>query len=231
MLRYVDFTLRRDVFPQFEGKRLTPGDSLVSSQPTCEIAPERGLTVNFQLTRFVHHTSFPLLVDFDIKGLFIHCCVRCRGPFGLAQLLGGERTAMERRPYRFGHAGRVTGDPRLCLTSLGGAGWCGRRRNAVPTAGSDRSVASPNGRAGARPSRCGRNKLRPSRGFGPVAGTWCRSSPRNRVTKSRTRRCQRTILRSPSQFLSKGTRESISHSSAQRKRGFGKLKFCGRFEM
>ena len=28
---------------------------------------------------------------------------------------------MERRPYRFGHAGRVTVDPRLCLTSLGGA--------------------------------------------------------------------------------------------------------------
>ena len=39
----------------------------------------------------------------------------------------------------------------------------------------------------------GRNKLRPSRGFGPVAGTRCRSSPRNRVTKSRTRRCQRSI--------------------------------------
>ena len=31
-------------------------------------------------------------------------------------------------------------------------------------------------------------------GFGPVAGTWCRFSPRYRVTKSRTRRCQRTIF-------------------------------------
>ena len=41
----------------------------------------------------------------------------------------------------------------------------------------------------------GRNKLRPSLGFGPVAGTRCRSSPRNRVTKSRTRRCQRSIVR------------------------------------
>ena len=28
---------------------------------------------------------------------------------------------MERRPYRFGHAGRVTGVPRFCPTSLGGA--------------------------------------------------------------------------------------------------------------
>ena len=28
---------------------------------------------------------------------------------------------MERRPYRFGHAGRVTGVPRFCLTSLEGA--------------------------------------------------------------------------------------------------------------
>ena len=122
-----------------------------------------------------------------------------------------ERTAMERRPYRW-----IRGCA-LCL------GRCGRRWNAVPTAGSDRSVASPNGRAGARSSRCGRNKLRPSRGFGPVAGTRCRSSPRDRVTKSRTRRCQRSILRSPPQFLSKGTRESIPHSPAGFKRGFWKI--------
>ena len=137
----------------------------------------------------------------------IRCCVHCWGPFGLAQRLGGSggrgatalpvirgsalipwkaavagrppyrRTAMERRPYRFGHAGRVT----------------------LP---------------------CGRDGARPSRGFGPVAGTWCRFSPRDRVTKSRTRRCQRSVLRSPSQFLSKGTRESIPHSPTQRKRGF-----------
>ena len=60
MLRYVDFTLRRDVFPQSEGKRLAAGDFLVSRPPTCEIAPKRGLTVNFQLVRFVHRSPFPL---------------------------------------------------------------------------------------------------------------------------------------------------------------------------
>ena len=37
---------------------------------------------------------------------------------------------------------------------------------------------------------CGRDKRDHSLGFGPVAG---RSSPRNRVTKSHTRRCQRSI--------------------------------------
>ena len=31
----------------------------------------------------------------------LRCRVRCWGPFGLAQLLGGERTAMEHRPYRW----------------------------------------------------------------------------------------------------------------------------------
>ena len=98
-------------------------------------------------------------------------------------------------------------------------GWCGRRWNAVPTAGSDRSVASPNGRAGARPSRCGRNKLRPSRGFGPVAGG---SLPRDRVTKSRTRRYQRPNI--PPFERQDGN--SMPHSPALRKRDFGKLKFC-----
>jgi len=95
------------------------------------------------------------------------------------------RTAMERRPYRFGHAGRVT----------------------LP---------------------CGRDKRDRSRGFGPVAGTRCRFSPRDSVTKSRTRRCQRSVLRSPSQFLPKGTRKSIPHSPAQRKRDLWKLKFRAR---
>ena len=42
----------------------------------------------------------------------IRCCVRCWGPFGLAQLLGGERSRGTRDP---------TGDPRFCPTSLGGA--------------------------------------------------------------------------------------------------------------
>ena len=91
-----------------------------------------------------------------------------------------ERTAMERRPYRW-----IRGCA-LCL------GRCGRRWNAVPTAGSDRSVASPNGRAGARPSR----------GFGPVAGANLRSprrsfAPRGRVP-SRRRRAAPRHPRSPS---------------------------------
>ena len=48
-----------------------------------------------------------------------------------------------------------------------------------------------------------RSVIAPYQNFGPVAGTWCRSSPRNRVTKSRTRRCQRSNLSSPSQFFSR----------------------------
>ena len=93
---------------------------------------------------------------------------------------------------------RPTGNPRFCPNSLGGADG-------------DGTPSLPFGRAGARPSL----------GFGPVAGTRCRFSPRDRVTKSRTRRCQRSIWRSPSQFLSKGTRESIPHSPSQRKRDLG----------
>ena len=40
-----------------------------------------------------------------------------------------------------------------------------------------------------------RSVIAPYQNIGPVAGTLCRSSPRNRVTKSRTRRCQRSIVR------------------------------------
>ena len=69
---------------------------------------------------------------------------------------------------------RPTGNPRFCPNSLGGADG-------------DGTPSLPFGRAGARPSL----------GFGPMAGTRCRSSPRNRVTKSRTRRCQRSNLPSP----------------------------------
>ena len=132
----------------------------------------------------------------------------------LRTLLGAFRACPAPRRERRSRGDRPTDGSEVLPYFLG---RCGRRWNAVPTAGSDRSVASPNGRAGARPSRCGRNKFRPSLGFGPVAGGF---SLRNRVTKSRTRRCQRSILRSPSQFLSKGTRESISNSLSQRKRGF-----------
>ena len=69
---------------------------------------------------------------------------------------------------------RPIGNPRFCPNSLGGADG-------------DGTPSLPFGRAGARPSL----------GFGPMAGTRCRSSPRNRVTKSRTRRCQRSNLPSP----------------------------------
>ena len=60
-------------------------------------------------------------------------------------------------------------------------------------------VVRPARRAG---PTSGRNKLRPSLGFGPVAG---RSSPRNRVTKSRTRRCQRSIIRPSEQDVNQYT--------------------------
>ena len=102
-----------------------------------------------------------------------------------------------------GHAGRVTlpWDPRFCLNSLGGGG----RWATALSADGDGTPSLPFGRAGARPSL----------GFGPVAG---RSSPRNRVTKSCTRRCQRSILPSPSQFLSRECGESIPHSPAAFKR-------------
>ena len=51
----------------------------------------------------------------------IRCCVRCWGPFGLAQPLGGERT-------------RVTRDPTVGSEVLPYfLGRCGRRWNAVPT--------------------------------------------------------------------------------------------------
>ena len=73
----------------------------------------------------------------------------------------------------------------------------------------------------------GRNKLRPSLGFGPMAG---RSSPRNRVTKSHARRCQRSILPSPSPFLSWGMRESIPHSPAAFKREMRFLEVCRRID-
>ena len=135
------------------------------------------------------------------------------------------RAAMERRPYLFGHAEGVTDDPRFGPSSLGGAGWCGRRWNAVPTAGSDRSVASPiwPRRSAALPLRSQQVATLP---WFRAGGGWF--SPRDRVTKIRTRRCQRSIWRSPSQFLSRGTWESIPHSPAGFKRGFGKLKFCAR---
>ena len=106
----------------------------------------------------------------------------CWGPFGLAQLLGGERRSRGDRP---------TGVPRFCPTSLG---WRRSRSD------------------------------RPSRGFGPVAGTWCRFSPRNRVTKSRTRRCQRTI----SFPWSSGTRMIIPHSLCRKQAGIAVFGNCAR---
>ncbi len=62
---------------------------------------------------------------------------------------------------------------------------------------------------------------------GPVAGTLCRSSPRNRVTKSRTRRYQRSNIPP----FERQDENSMPHSPDSRKRDFGKLKFCARFEM
>ncbi len=97
---------------------------------------------------------------------------------------------------------RLTGDPRFCPC-------LGERRR--------QDGGSP----------YGRNKLRPSLGFGPVAG-W--SSPRNRVTKSHTRRCQRSILPSPSQFLSRESKESIPHSPAAFKREMRFLEVCRRID-
>ena len=49
-----------------------------------------------------------------------------------------------------------------------------------------------------------------------MAGTWCRFSPRNRVTKSRTRRSQRSNI--PPFYGQDGN--SMPHSPAERKRGF-----------
>jgi len=140
------------------------------------------------------------------------------GPFGLAQLLGGS-----------GHAGRVTlpWDPRFCPSSLGGGG---RGATALPADG-DGTPSLPFRSRGTRDPTMRSRQARPSLGFRPVAGTRCRFSPRDRVTKSRTRRCQRAILRSPSQFIPKGTRKSIPHSPAQRKRELWKLKFRARFGM
>ena len=110
---------------------------------------------------------------------------------------------------RCGSAGRLALplNPRFCPTSLGGADG-------------DGTPSLPFGRAGARPSL----------GFGPMAGTRCRSSPRNRVTKSHTRRCQRSILPSPSQFLSRECKESIPHSPAAFKREMRFLEVCRRID-
>ena len=62
--------------------------------------------------------------------------------------------------------------------------------------------------------------------FGPVAGTICRSSPRSRVTKSRTRRYQRSNSASPL----RGKTEIVCHIPPPNASGdFGKLKFCVRW--
>ena len=57
------------------------------------------------------------------------------------------------------------------------------------------ALALGGGPLGERALPGSRDKRNHSRGFGPVVGTRCRSSPRNRVTESRTRRCQRSIVR------------------------------------
>ncbi len=140
-----------------------------------------------------------------ISGLSIEatlrCCVRCWGPFGLAQRLGGERRSRGDRP---------TGDPRFCLTSLGDT--------ARSASGPYQLVAT----SATLPFRS--RQARPSRGFGPMAGTRCRFSPRDRVTKSRTRRYQRSNI--PPTERQDGN--SMPHSPAPRKRDFGKLKCCAR---
>ncbi len=142
----------------------------------------------------------------------IRCCVRCWGPFGLAQLLGGERRSRGDRP---------TGDPRFCPNSLGGGG---RGATALPADG-DGTPSLPFRSRGTRDPT-----MRSRRG---ATLPWFRADG-GLLFAARTRykkpypRCQRAILRSPSQFLPKGTRKSIPHSPAQRKRDFGKLKFRGR---
>ena len=122
---------------------------------------------------FVSCLCFNFGEVFDVAS--IRCCVRCWGPFGLAQLLGGKR--------------RSRGDrPTLSVT-----------RNACHYRSSEVLAVQVQSA-----------KFRHPRGTpilhftlyilhssSPVAGTRCRFSPRNRVTKNRTRRCQRSNSASP----------------------------------
>ena len=71
----------------------------------------------------------------------------------------------------------------------------------------------------------GRDRARPSLGFGPVAGTRCRSSPCNRVAKSRTRRCQRSDVASP--VMGK-TKKSYHNPQPDSSEEFERLKFRAR---
>ena len=114
----------------------------------------------------------------------IRCCVRCWGPFGLAQLLGsGSRTG-------------ETPD----LTVPRGSGLC--------SGGALGDRALP--------------KLRPNGGYSvPLFAAQSRhEKPYPPISKIKFRLA-----------FERQDGNSMPHSPAQRKRDFGKLKFCARFEM
>ena len=62
-------------------------------------------------------------------------------------------------------------------------------------------------------------------GFGPVAGTRCRFSPRYRVTKSRTRRCQRTscspVFRNATDYIPSPVRKQAENQILRNRENIG----------
>ena len=154
-----------------------------------------------QKTRHVGlaHVAQPSYLAYSYFGEVLH-----EARYAVAYVAGG-LSGLPSSSEGSGHAGRVTlpWDPRFCPLPWEAA-VAGRPPYRSGHAG---RVTLPIGRDGARTSL----------GFGPVAGTWCRSPPRNRVAKSHTRRCQRSAVHLA---CSGQDGKSISQSPAGFKRGF-----------